>query len=90
MIKPYDLATALRRLSTSQISGTKEATAFFAIAMNLSTSEDVANFTGERGTTRSRLSMLSFKGLIKSKKTKGKYVYTLTEKGKKLYNSILQ
>lgn len=90
MIKPYDLATALRRLSTSQISGTKEATAFFAVAMNLKTSEDVINFTGERGSTRTRLSMLSLKGLIRGKKTKNQYVYTLTEKGKKLYHTILQ
>jgi len=90
MIQPYDLATALRRLSSSQITGTKEATAFLAVAMKIETSKDIADFTGMSGTTRSRLSMLSLKGLIRSKKVRGRHVHYLTEKGKKLYQSIIQ
>ena len=87
----HDFTHALRRLSTTEVGGAKEAAAFFAVALGNGLSKDVIEFTDNRpGATRTRLSMLSLKGLIERKKSpRGKSIYVLTAKGRKLLTTVL-
>jgi DNA-binding MarR family transcriptional regulator len=80
----------IARLAITELTGVKEASVFFAIASGCITSSTVVEYLGARATTtRTRLGNLVDKGLISRKPSpKGKSIYYLTPKGKKLSDKI--
>jgi len=82
----------IARLAITELTGVKEASVFFAVASGCITSGTVIEYLGARATTtRTRLANLVDKGLIHRKPSpKGKSIYTLTPKGKKLTARIFE